>query len=244
MRCGRCGADNADQARFCMSCGSPFGKDSFGAGDPTTNIDFRRLGPGDLLAGGATVLLFVSLFLPWYRYGFLGSSVTVSAMGAGAGGWRVMILILCVVIVAYLFVRAIWELPGLPVPHWQVLAAATILNALLTIIAFLVKPGGGVTGLIGADVGWSWGAYVGLAVALLAVAGGFQYSFVIGDAAAIFFQDVGQGHQPSVASAVRRARPPAATPIVRVCSNCGASLESGNQFCIVCGTPISPSPDQ
>jgi hypothetical protein len=95
--------------------------------------------------------LFISLFLPWYRNGFSGTSVTVSTTRPGAGGWRVLILILCIVIVGYLFVRTIWELPGLPIPHWQVLAAATILNALLTIIAFLVKPGGGVTGVTGVE---------------------------------------------------------------------------------------------
>jgi len=53
-------------------------------------------------------------------------------------------VLLCVVIIGCLFARTIWEQPQLPLPHWQILAVLSILNSLLAVVAFLVKPGGGV----------------------------------------------------------------------------------------------------
>jgi len=251
MRCSQCHTAKSDHARFCMSCGVPLTPVGIAPRTPTTSIDFRRLGPGDLVAGGATVLLFTSLFLPWYRYGFSGSSITISAMGTGAGGWRVLILLLCIVIVGYLFTRTIWDQPQLPIPHWQMLAVLTILNALLAVVAFLVNPGAGITGTQGVDITWSYGAYIGVVVALVEVGGAFQYSLVIGDAAAAFIQNLWQNYSPTDVSpklASRASRPAyqRTVPIVKppvptsICSNCSTALVPGNQFCTGCGTPISP----
>ena len=74
-------------------------------------------------------------------------------------------LILCIVIVAYLVLRAGWEeLPiGTKVPHLTAMMAATIVNLVLVVIAFLDKPGGG-------GVGWGFGAFVGLIAAIVAAA--------------------------------------------------------------------------
>ena len=74
-------------------------------------------------------------------------------------------LILCIVIVAYLVLRAGWDqLPfGTNVPHLTVMMAATIVNLVLVVIAFLDKPGGG-------GVGWGFGAVVGLIAAIVAAA--------------------------------------------------------------------------
>jgi hypothetical protein len=74
-------------------------------------------------------------------------------------------LILSILIVAYLVLRAGWD--SLPisqdVPHLTVMMAATIVDAVLVLIAFIDKPGGG-------GVGWGLGAILGLIAALVAAA--------------------------------------------------------------------------
>ncbi len=194
MACPRCQMSTTPGARFCSGCGAPIGATAYppgvmqtsgptgsagpGAGRPQANIDFRRLGIGDLVAGGAIVVLFVALFLPWYSIGYGGVSVSTSAMGSGAGGWRVLVLVVAVLTLGYLLVRTIWSTPRLPIPHWQFLTVLTVLLALLTLLAFLVKPGVDTTGLGGTVIGssWSYGAYIGLVAALAAVGGAVQRS--------------------------------------------------------------------
>jgi asparagine N-glycosylation enzyme membrane subunit Stt3 len=52
----------------------------------------------------------------------------------------------------------------LPLPEEQLLLIATGINAVLVVLAFLLKPGGyGFSG-----VGWSWGSFVGLIAAIVA----------------------------------------------------------------------------
>ena len=56
----------------------------------------------------------------------------------------VALLILAIVIIAYLVLRAGWDtLPmSQEVPHLTVMMIATIVNAVLVLIAFIDKPGG------------------------------------------------------------------------------------------------------
>jgi hypothetical protein len=78
-------------------------------------------------------------------------------------------LILCIVIIAYLVLLAGWDkLPiSQDVPHVTVMMIATIVNAVLVLIAFIDKPGGLGTG---SGVGWGFGAIVGLIAAIVAAA--------------------------------------------------------------------------
>ena len=192
MVCSRCHTSNSPGARFCNACGVPLdgaapaamgatgpaGAAGAGPGRPQASIDFRRLGVGDLVAGGALVVLFVSLFLPWYSIGYGGVSASTSAMGSGAGGWRVLVLVLALLTIGYLLVRTVWSTVRLPIPHWQFLTVLTVVVALLTLLAFLVKPGVDTTGLGTAGIGtsWSYGAYIGLVAAVAAVGGAVQRS--------------------------------------------------------------------
>jgi hypothetical protein len=120
----------------------------------------------DRIAGIATIVLFVCLFLPWFTYtaGFLGASVSFSVNGLWHG-WMYISLILDILIVAYLVLRAGWDrLPiSQDVPHLTVMMVATIVNAVLVLIAFIDKPGGN-------GVGWGFGAILGLIAALVAAA--------------------------------------------------------------------------
>ncbi len=78
-------------------------------------------------------------------------------------GYLYIVLILCLAILAYLVVRALFdEMPvKLPVKHETLLFVATAINFLLVLIGFLDKPGG---------VGWRFGAFIGLIAAIVAVA--------------------------------------------------------------------------
>jgi hypothetical protein len=122
-----------------------------------------RLGTGDFIAGAASVLLFISLFLPWFsvNLGVLGISVSASANGL-YHGWMYITLLLCIAIVGYLIVRAMWSGLRVPLPHWQLLAGATGLNLILTVIAFLDKP---------TTTSWSYGAFVGIVAGVGALVG-------------------------------------------------------------------------
>ena len=74
--------------------------------DPGLQFDAKRWTRADEIAGVATILLFISLFLPWFTI-----SVSASHSGSGNGlwhGWMFITLILCILIVAYLVLRAGW----------------------------------------------------------------------------------------------------------------------------------------
>jgi hypothetical protein len=110
-----------------------------------------------------TLVLFISLFLPWFTYSF--GSVSVDGLWHA---WMYLVLILCLAILAFLVARAGFsEMPfKLPMADEQLLLIATGVNAVLSILAFLFKPGG--IGFSG--IGWGFGAFVGLAAAIVAAA--------------------------------------------------------------------------
>lgn len=171
--CPRCGAQmNANQgpeARFGPPAGAsaaaPMGHAAT-AVRPMFNLDLKRLTRNDQIVGGATLVLFISLFLPWF---------TVSVRGFGSGsvnglyhGYMYIDLILALAILAFLVVRAGFdELPfRLPVGPEQALLAVTGLNLLLALISFVFKP----ASVLGISVGWGIGAFIGLIAAIAAVA--------------------------------------------------------------------------
>ena len=49
-------------------------------------LDLRRLSRADLTVGGASLVVLVSLFLPWFGFGELGTSVSVSGT-TGTATW-------------------------------------------------------------------------------------------------------------------------------------------------------------
>ena len=129
---------------------------------PPYKFDVKRWSRADEIAGVATILLFISLFLPWFTVSFGFASQSVNGLWHG---WMYLSLILSIVIVAYLVLRAGWD--KLPitqdVPHLTVMMIATIVNLVLVVIAFIDKPGG-------SGVGWGFGAVLGLIAAAVAAA--------------------------------------------------------------------------
>ncbi len=134
---------------------------------PSFKFDRTRLTRNDQITGGATVVLFISLFLPWFGVSIRGfSGGSISALSAH--GYLYIVLILCLVVVGYLFVRAGMAdvASKVPVGHQLVLLVTTTINAVLILIAFVFKPSG--LGIV--NVGWRFGSFVGLIAALVAVA--------------------------------------------------------------------------
>jgi hypothetical protein len=116
------------------------------------------------ITGLATFVLFISLFLPWFGVNFGFGSVTVDGLWHG---WMYIVLFMSLAIMLYLLMTAAFkEMPvKVPIAEEALLLFATGINAVLVILAFLMKPGG-----VSSGVGWRFGAFVGLIAAALAVA--------------------------------------------------------------------------
>jgi hypothetical protein len=202
MICSQCGNDVTAGSAACPSCGAqqpvnvgqaaagghapPAGGFSSTAGAGRTpaagtagqafNFDAKRWTRDDQIVGGASLLLLISLFLPWYTVSvapvtILGKQVaggSASASGTTGHGYLWIVFILALAVVALVIIKAGFEaLPfDLPMSLTQLLLVLTGINLVLVLIAFLLKPS---TGLSGLSVGWGIGAFVGLICAIAAV---------------------------------------------------------------------------
>ncbi len=185
--CPQCQSQAADDATFCPSCGAALSATSTGTQDaptvgapataaaapagatasastmPAYKFDAARWSLADRIAGVATIVLFISLFLSWFGITVIG--ITVTASGVSAHGYLYIVMIISILIVAYLVLRAGWEvLPGgINLPHLTTMIAATVVNLVIVFIAFIFKPGG-------SGVGWQFGAFLALIAAIVAAA--------------------------------------------------------------------------
>ena len=185
MRCAQCNEVNAWTLARCRSCGAPLaastssgpGTDAWDERPPAAHrapaareaspagltafaFDARRWTLADQLTGGATLVLLVSLFLPWFGTDAGFFNVSVDGMWHS---YMVIVLILAVAVVGYLVLRAGFSSPpfGLSASSaGYLLAGAAGLNLLLAVVSFATKPAG---------TNWQYGAYIGLAAAIVAV---------------------------------------------------------------------------
>ncbi len=183
--CPQCQSEAADDARVCPSCGASLSGSARATQDapsasapapaapaaaapsasamPAYKFDAARWSLADRIAGVATVVLFISLFLAWFGISVIG--ITVTASGVSAHGYLYIVMILSILIIAYLVLRAGWEeLPGgINLPHLTTMMVATLVNLVIVFIAFIFKPGG-------SGVGWEFGAFLALIAAIVAAA--------------------------------------------------------------------------
>ena len=185
MRCAQCNEVNAWTLARCRNCGAPLaasastspGTGVRGDGPPASHrapdvqeagpagvtafaFDARRWTRADQVTGGATLVLLVSLFLPWFGTDSGFFNVSVDGMWHS---YMVIDLILAVAIVGYLVLLAGFGSPpfGLSASSaGYLLAGAAGLNLLLAVVSFATKPAG---------TNWQYGAYSGLAAAIVAV---------------------------------------------------------------------------
>jgi hypothetical protein len=132
-------------------------------GTPSYSFNASRWSTADRITGIASLVLLISLFLPWFSASGFGFSVSVS--GLSAHGYLYLVLFVSILILAYLGVRAGWDkLPiSATVAHAPVMLVASLFNLVIVVLAFLLKPGG-------SGVGWSVGAFLALIAAIVAVA--------------------------------------------------------------------------
>jgi hypothetical protein len=125
-------------------------------------LDLHRLSRVDQTVGGATLIVLISLFLPWFGFSALGESF--SASGTTSHGYLVLVVILAVLMIAYLILRAGWdEFPlSLPIAHAPLLLIGTGLQFLLVLIGFFDVPGTGLS--------WEIGAYLAMIGSVTAAA--------------------------------------------------------------------------
>src|SRR5579859_6270544 len=121
---------------------------------PSFSLDLKRLATTDLTIGGASIVLFISFFLPWF--GVLGYSTS----GISLHGYLVIALLVDLAVLGYLVLRAGWDTPPfkLPIAHAPLLLIGTGVQLLLVLIGFLQSDG----------LGHEFGAYLGLLAALVA----------------------------------------------------------------------------
>jgi hypothetical protein len=174
MNCTNCGQVLPAGATACPNCGTAVTAAAAPAPAPagapaasaTSAFKFEasRWSRTDRISGIATLVLFISLFLPWFTYNYGLGSISVDGLWHG---WMYLVLILCLAIFAYMVIKAGFsERPfKLPMADERLLLIATGINAVLSILAFLFKPGG--IGFSG--IGWGFGAFVGLIAAIAAV---------------------------------------------------------------------------
>jgi hypothetical protein len=94
---------------------------------------------------------------------------SVTALGAGAGGWRFLILVVAIIAVLYVPSRALEGVARAFRYHWQVLVGLTAFQGLLVLIAFAANPLG-LFGSLGSS-SWAVGAFLALIAAIAAVVG-------------------------------------------------------------------------
>jgi hypothetical protein len=165
VSCPGCGNDLSGVGPMSQTAATPpTAPPAASASRPQVKFDLASVGQVDRIVGGGTLVLFISLFLPWFSIHF-GGIGTLTASGLTAHGYLYITLILCIGIMALIAaeVLGLWKLPTTsPLAREQILLIATAINFVLVLLGFLLKPGG-------SGVGWSWGAFVGLIAAVVAV---------------------------------------------------------------------------
>jgi hypothetical protein len=129
----------------------------------------RRLSRADQTVGGASLVVLLSLFLPWFGFGTLGANVCIA--GTTAHGYLVIVVITALLMAGYPLLRSGWgESPvRLPLAHETLLLAGTGVQLLLVLIGFLDVPLAGLDREIGAYLALLASLAAALPVAMPAV---------------------------------------------------------------------------
>ena len=141
------------------------------------NFDITRWQRAEQITGGATLLLIISLFLPWFTLSVSSKTVpglsnSGSVSGTTAHGYLWLVFFIGLAVLAVLIIQAGFaQFPvNLPFGVPALLVGLTGVNLLLVLVAFLIKPGtGGVdTAGLSVSIGWGLGAFIGLICAIAA----------------------------------------------------------------------------
>jgi hypothetical protein len=139
-------------------------------------INMNRLSTAGKILLGASALLFVDLFLNWYKCEVNGFSCGKASGWNGALGVLVGILVIAIIAMEVINLLGVQVPMGSPKMRNQVEAGLAGAVALLTILHFLLKPGVEGAGGLGVSIDVSWGifAFIGLVLGLVVGYGGFM----------------------------------------------------------------------
>lgn len=158
--CSRCLVEVNPGTALCPKCGAAIRPTVMPRPTPKRIGKSRQLLSAldrrDRIVGPASLLLLVSFWLPWYRFG------PFSADGLSAHGWLFIAVMDSFVLVLYAAITAfgVGDLAAQGrMSKEQLLALLTGANLVLVILAFLLKPAG---------FGWAWGAFLALIAAVVA----------------------------------------------------------------------------
>jgi hypothetical protein len=171
----------------CPNCGAPLPASLQAGGHSGTHhtATLPDLSPGSLdrlsltekIIGGATLVLLVALFLPWYALN--ASGPVIESSGAATHGYLWIAFAICLAVLASLVVDRGTERLHLRLPaERQFTIGMTGINLVLVLLAFLSKPSvvalpqGNSALSISPD--WAYGAFVALIAAVVAVAAAVQ----------------------------------------------------------------------
>jgi zinc-ribbon domain len=176
MICQNCSTQNPDGAAFCARCGTvmsqqptqvpggpmtPPGQGPARAPASSFQFDINRLSTSDKIVAGASIIVLISVFLPWY--GVFGFTIS----GERGHGYLFIPVLTAIAIVAYLVLRAGGVAMQLPLAHEMLLLIATGVQLLIVVIGFLNAEGSS----------QQFGAYLGL-IAALAACGVVAWPFI------------------------------------------------------------------
>ena len=198
-------------------------------------FDGRRLGIGDAMVAGASLVLAIGIYLPWFEFGSTASGY-FSFDATAVRSWMDVTFVIAVAIVVYLLVKVTVGGFWLPLPHWLILLGACGVNLVLTVACFAKKATG---------VSWDVGAYLSVVAALTAVVGAVVAAVVRRGEHAVIpagahtppRRALRRARDPVVPMSPRDVNPPVHGATVR-CAACGGQSPSTNSLCDSCGRPL------
>jgi len=130
------------------------------------SFDLSRLTNVDKVVGVASLVALIALFLPWYTASISGFGYSIGgSTDATYYGWMWVEFLVALALIGYLVATTAWGRLISPAAHGNLLAIGTAVQLLLVLIAFFDKPDSGIPGL---SIGWGFGAFIGLAAAIVA----------------------------------------------------------------------------
>ncbi len=131
---------------------------------PGKSFDPSTVSRATWIAAGGSLVLFISVFLSWYKATGLGFSASVS--GWDAVSTAKFVALLALIALAAIAIELFAANITLPLPASLIVIGVCGLATLLVLLKMVSHPGGG-------GVGLAWGIYVALIAGIVATVGGY-----------------------------------------------------------------------
>jgi len=179
-------------------------------------MDTDRLSTGEKIAGVSAVLLFIFMFIDWFKVEVSGSGFVGGSLGGNAWEWfswiDLLLLLTVVVTVAVVVIRLSDAIFEPPVSLNAIVAILGGLSVLFVLYRVIDPPGASESfGGVSVDVGRQVGVFLGLLASAGIAYGGYRAMQEEGTS----FGDLGDqlsSGRGSGAGAAPPQQPPAATP--------------------------------